>query len=267
MHTAEIVAGYQRAFDKAIEVLQELVVKTITNVRDAEDLQIGIKSVLATKQYGYEGILSKLVVDACLTTLSPSARNPKLNIDSVRISKLRGGSVSMSTLVKGMVILRDSEGIIKKVENAKVVVFGCGIEASTTEAKGTVLLKNAEELMNYNKSEEKKMEEMIEGIAATGVKAIFCNGSISEMALHFVDKFGLMIVKIPSKFELRRVCGALGATAVVRLGPCSPEEMGECSLYDSHSHPNLHHHPLPTRNPKYFIPVNSLFHLVHSQCR
>ena len=31
--------------------------------------------------------------------------------------------------------------------------------------------KDASELLNYNKSEERKMEEMMEGIAATGVKA------------------------------------------------------------------------------------------------
>ena len=61
-------------------------------------------------------------------------------MDSVRISKLRGGSVSASSIVKGMVILRDTEGVVKRVENAKVMVFGCGIEASSTEAKGTVSL-------------------------------------------------------------------------------------------------------------------------------
>jgi T-complex protein 1 subunit theta len=50
-----------------------------------------------------------------------------------------------------MVIVRDAESIIKRVEKAKVIVFGCGIEASSTEAKGTVLLKDATELLNYNK--------------------------------------------------------------------------------------------------------------------
>ena len=103
---------------------------------------------------------------------------------------------------------------MKKVENAKVCVFGCGIEASTSEAKSTILLKNAEELMNYNKSEEKNLEQLIAGIAATGVKVVVSHGSISEMAMHFLDKFGLMVLKIQSKFDLRRICGALRATAV-----------------------------------------------------
>lgn len=71
--------------------------------------------------------------------------------------------------------------------------------------------------------------QIIEGIAGSGAKVVIANGSISEMALHFLDKFGLMVVKIQSKFELRRICGALGATAVIRLAAPTPEEMGEVS--------------------------------------
>jgi len=189
-----------------------------------------IKSVIGTKQYGYEDFLSGLVVDACQTTFSVDAKKPRLNVDNVRIAKLRGGSIQQCSFIKGMVVLRDAEGIVKKAERAKVVVFGCGIEASSSEAKSTVLLKNAEDLLNYNKSEEKKMEEVIASVAASGVKVVISHGSISEMAMHFLDKFGLMVIKIQSKFDLRRICGALGATAIVRLGPCTPEEMGECAL-------------------------------------
>jgi hypothetical protein len=41
---------------------------------------------------------------------------------------------------------------------------GCAlvaVDASATETKGTVLMKNAEDLMNYNVSEEKAMEKVI----------------------------------------------------------------------------------------------------------
>jgi T-complex protein 1 subunit theta len=232
LHTAEVIAGYQRAYTKVLEILPTLVVRTVDNPRDLEQLKTSIRSVLATKQFGYEDALSDLVVEACLTTLSPSAKVPKLNIDSVRIAKLKGGSLDHSSVIKGMVILRDAEGLIKRAENAKVAVYGCGLEAAATEAKGTVLLKSAEELLNYNKSEERKMEELIEGIASTGVKVVIANGSISEMAQHFLDKFEIMVVKIQSKFDLRRICGAVGATAAVRLGPLTPEEIGECSLVE-----------------------------------
>lgn len=100
LHTAEIVTGYQRALDKTFEILPELVVKTIQNIRDPKELKEAVKSVLATKQYGYEDLLTDLVCDACLTTMSPTAKHPKLNMDSVRISKLRGGTIPLSSVVK-----------------------------------------------------------------------------------------------------------------------------------------------------------------------
>jgi T-complex protein 1 subunit theta len=234
LHTAEVISGYQRAYEKTMEFLPTLVVKTITDPRNDIELTEAIQSVLATKQAGYEDFLASLVVKACLSTFPPAvtsgSKAVRLNVDSVRIAKLRGGSLDQSSLINGMVILRDTEGTIKRVENAKIAVYGCGIEASATEAKGTVLIRSAEELLNYNKSEEKNMEEIIANIAATGVKIVIAHGSISEMAQHFLDKFELMVVKIQSKFDLRRICRAVGATASVRLGPLTPEEIGECSL-------------------------------------
>lgn len=213
-----------------MEILPTLVVKSVSDLRNKQEVSAAIRSILATKQFGYEDILSDLVVEAALITFPATGNKPKLNMDSVRIAKCRGGSIQQSTVVKGMLILRDTEGVVKQVKNAKIIVFGCGFEASQSEAKGTVLIRSADELLNYNKSEEKKIEEIVSTIAATGVNAVVVNGSISEMAQHFLDKYNIMVIKIASKFDLRRVCQSLGATATVRLGACSPEEMGSCSL-------------------------------------
>lgn len=43
------------------------------------------------------------------------------------------------------------QGLIKRAEQAKVAVFACGLEMSSTETKGTVLIRTGEELMSYNK--------------------------------------------------------------------------------------------------------------------
>jgi len=37
-----------------------------------------------------------------------------------------------------------------------------------------------------------------------------------------------MVVRVPSKFELRRLCRALNASPLARLGAPTAEEMGEC---------------------------------------
>jgi T-complex protein 1 subunit theta len=134
--------------------------------------------------------------------------------------------MDQSEVIHGFVALRGVETSITSAKDAKITVFGCGIEASGTEAKGTVLMKNAEDLKGYNKSEELKMEEIIKSIADTGTKVVVSGGTVSEMALHFIERYNMVCIKIPSKWELRRLCSAVNASALVRLGPATPDEMG-----------------------------------------
>ena len=115
------------------------------------------------------------------------------------------------------------------MEKAKITVFSSGIESASTEAKGTVLIRNADDLLNYNSSEEKHLEGIMKSIADSGCNVVVSGGSVSEMALHFIARFGMMCLKVPSKWELRRLCQAVGATALVRLGPATPDEMGAAS--------------------------------------
>ena len=48
-------------------------------------------------------------------------------------------------------IARDTIGVEKKKLDARIAIYGSGIEFQQTEAKGTVLLENAEQLMNFSK--------------------------------------------------------------------------------------------------------------------
>lgn len=51
-------------------------------------------------------------------------------------------------------------------------------------------------------------------------------GKISELALHYANKRGLMLVRLVSKFDVRRLCQATGATVLPTLTIPSPEELG-----------------------------------------
>ena len=231
LHASEIVEGYKKAGERLLELLPALAVESIDDPRDRDSLIRVVSPVLSAKQYGSEDVLAPLVVDACLGTMgssSSSSGRPSVNPDSVRVSKILGSNVSESRVIRGFVALRGSESTVTSASDAKITIFGCGIEASGTEAKGTVLMKNADDLKGYNKSEEKRMEETIKSIADTGCRVVISGGTVSEMALHFLERYGLMCLRCPSKFDLRRLCTATGATALVRLGPATPDEMGHC---------------------------------------
>jgi len=100
------------------------------------------------------------------------------------------------------------------------------MDTQEAETKGTVLIKSAEELLNYNKSEEDLAHKFVKGIADAGVNCVVCGGSISDIVLHYLEKYKIMTTKVTSKFELRRICKALSALAIVRIGAPIPEEIG-----------------------------------------
>ena len=51
-------------------------------------------------------------------------------------------------------------GSIKHLKKAKVAVYTCALDISQTETKGTVLLKKADELLNFSRGEEKQLESV-----------------------------------------------------------------------------------------------------------
>jgi len=127
-----------------------------------------------------------------------------------------GGSINDSQIVHGLVLTRGSETSVTHVVNAKVVVYNQDLEIDSGETKGTVVIKNASELLNYTIGEENRMEKLIKEIVDSGVNVVIVGGSISDMAIHFFDKYKVMCIKVLSKFELRRLAKSLEAALVSR---------------------------------------------------
>ena len=152
LHPSEILIGYEKASIKCLQLLEDLACHKIENIRNREDLQKCIKSAIASKQYGMEDFLGGLIAEASLFAMPEN--QSKFNVDNVRVQKVLGGTMSDSIVVHGMVVLRQSETSIHHVKDAKIVVFNTSIEMQTGETKGTVLLKNADDLLNYTKGEE-----------------------------------------------------------------------------------------------------------------
>ncbi|KAH9728428.1 CCT-theta [Citrus sinensis] len=226
LHPSEIISGYTKAINKTIEVLEELVEEGSENmdVRNTEEVIYRMKAAVASKQFGQEEILCPLIADACIQVCPKNPAN--FNVDNVRVAKLLGGGLHNSTIVRGMVLKSDAVGSIKNMEKAKVAVFAGGVDTSATETKGTVLIHNAEQLENYAKTEEAKVEGLIKAVAESGAEVIVSGAAVGEMALHFCERYKLMVLKISSKFELRRFCRTTGAVAMLKLCQPNPDDLG-----------------------------------------
>merc|ERR1712159_941480 len=225
---AEIVTGYGMAQRKALEVLETLSSNEVKNVRDVDEVTQVLETVLATKNV--LNSLARIVASACIESCPENAKS--FNVGNVRVAKALGAGMSSTHLVQGLVMVGHVEGTIKKVEKAKVAVYSVGLDVEATDTKGTVMIKNADDLKSYNKSEEDAMEAIVKEMADAGVTVAAFGSGISEIALHFLERYHIMVCKVLSKFELRRLCSATGATAMVRVGKPTPEECGKCDLVE-----------------------------------
>jgi len=228
LHPSDIIAGYTKAYRKCLELLEspDLVVERFDgkDIENKEKVARALLSPMASKQYGYEHFLAPLVAEACMAVMPKNPFN--FQVDNVRVVKILGGTLRESEVINGMVIPYPTLGSIKRIENAKVAVFTCAIQCADTETKGTVLIENASELMSFNVSEEREIERTIKAIADSGVRVVVTGETIDDMAIHFLEKYGMIALKCPSKFELRRICKATKARPLVSLGPVRPEEQG-----------------------------------------
>ena len=216
---------------KAADIISELVVDSVKDLRSHPELAKAIRTVIASKQSGSEDFLAGMVAEAVLAVLPKQPVN--FNVDNIRVVKIMGGSLEQSKVVKGMVFGREPDGSIKKAKNAKVGVFSCPIDTSQTETKGTVLLHNAKEMMDFTKGEESQLETIIKELHDSGLRVVVAGSTVGELALHYLNRFGILVVKVLSKFELRRLCRVVGATPLARLGAPMPDEMGKVDIVET----------------------------------
>ncbi len=98
--------------------------------------------------------------------------------------------------------------------------------------KGTVLLHDVNELLNYNQSEEDFIHNIIKQLSDMGVGVIIVGEKISEMAIHYIDKYKLVAMRLVSKWTLHRLCRAtsdLGVCSKVYTQEIGNDDLGVCS--------------------------------------
>jgi len=227
LHASHIIQGYLKGCEAALEILPELIVRKVEDIRDAAQVKGALTTVIGSKQPSHAEHLAGILAEACTNVCPKNPRN--FNVDNVRIAKLEGCSVGDSALVHGFVIARDTEGSVKELRDVKVVIYNCAVDNASTDTKGKVDITTADQLKSFSRTEEEAMERVIAAIAKTGVKVVVSSQSFGDMAMHFIEAHGMMAVKVPSKFELRRLSAAVNALQIVTLDAPTPEDIGRCN--------------------------------------
>ena len=64
------------------------------------------------------------------------------------------------------------------------------------------------------------------------MKVIIAGSSVGELALHYLNRMNIAVLKVLSKFDLRRLCRVVNATPLARMGAPTPEEAGYVDVFE-----------------------------------
>jgi chaperonin GroEL (HSP60 family) len=75
--------------------------------------------------------------------------------------------------------------------------------------------------------------QIIKEISDSGVKVVVAGSSVGELAMHYLNRFNIAVLRVPSKFELRRLCRVVNATPLARMGAPTPDEAGFVDVFET----------------------------------
>jgi hypothetical protein len=59
--------------------------------------------------------------------------------------------------------------------------------------------------------------QQLKAISEAGVNVIVSGGKVGDLAEHYCNKYKVMVIRLLSKWDLRRLCKSIGATALPKI--------------------------------------------------
>jgi len=236
IHPTKISEAFQKARDKADEVL--VAMSTKINLSDRESLVNSAITSLASKVISQNSaLLAPMAVDAVMKVIDPATAE-NVDLDDIKVLTKPGGTIDDSELVDGMVF---TQGCVKTaggpttIRNAKIGLIQFCLSAPKTDIEGEVIISDHHQLDRILKEEKKYTAKLCQAIQKTGCNVLLIQKSIlrdsvSDIALHFLSKLGIMVIKNVEREDISFVSRTLGVQPVASVDFFTPERLGTAEL-------------------------------------
>jgi chaperonin GroEL (HSP60 family) len=192
VHPIVIIDGYRDAQQQALKILDEIAIKV--KPKDKETLKRVANTTMSTKLVsGHSGHLSDVAVEAVLQVAEETNGGWKVDLDMVKVEKKPGGSMTDTSLIKGLVIDKEvaHSDMPKLVKKAKISLLDAAMEIEKTEFTSKISIETPGEMQGYLDQEEKMLRDMVAKVKGAGVTVLFCQKGIDDMVQHFLAREGI----------------------------------------------------------------------------
>lgn len=244
IHPTVIAESFQRAAAKAVEFLGEI--STPVDLTDRESLLRAATTSLSSKVVSqYSSVLAPIAVDSVLRLVDPSkSESETVDLRDIRIVKKVGGTIDDTELVEGLVLEQNvvtSSGGPSRIEKAKMAVCQFQLSSPKPDMDNQIVVNDYRQMDKILKEERQYLLNMCKKIKKTGCNVLLLQKSIlrdavNELALHFLAKLKIMVVKDIERDEIEFICKSLGASPIADIEAFTEDKLASAELVDEVQH-------------------------------
>eukprot|EP00696_Hemimastix_kukwesjijk_P012474 gnl/Hemi2/25685_TR8624_c0_g1_i1.p1 gnl/Hemi2/25685_TR8624_c0_g1~~gnl/Hemi2/25685_TR8624_c0_g1_i1.p1 ORF type:complete len:535 (+),score=204.76 gnl/Hemi2/25685_TR8624_c0_g1_i1:54-1658(+) len=238
IHPSVISDSLLKAVASSEEVLTSMAVPVNLNDREAL-LRACVTSLNSKVVSQNSNILAPLAVDAVLKVLG-SHSDTTVDLHNIRVISKLGGTVDDTELVDGLVFpqaVSHAAGGPTRVENAKIALIQFCVSAPKTNMEGQVVVSDYQAMDRLLKEERNHLLNMCKIIQKSGCNVLLIQKSImrdatNELALHFLAKMKIMVVKDVERDDIEFVSKTVGLTPIASIEGMSADKLGHAQLVE-----------------------------------
>ncbi|MFW9864548.1 MAG: thermosome subunit beta [Candidatus Thorarchaeota archaeon] len=234
IHPTVITEGFRKAAEKAIEILQDISVKS--GIDDEEGLKNSAMTCMSSKIVSES---KEKLAGICMDAIKAIAEKNddgewKADIEKVQIQKKEGDSIDDTSLIKGIILDKEvvSPGMPKSIKDAKILLLQSAVEIEKTEFDTKLQITSPEQIQEFLDEEEKMLRTMVEKIENSGANVLICQKGIDDLAQHFLSKAGIMAVRRVKKSDIEKLSKATGGMIFTNLDDITEDKLGWAGLVE-----------------------------------
>ena len=211
---------------------------------DLEDrdslIQNAVTSLSSKVVSHHSDLLAPMAVDAVLKIIDRATAD-NVDLRNIRVSKKIGGTIDESELINGICFVDKKASHLAggptRIENAKIGLIQFPISAPKSDMESNVVVGNDNAMDRIIKEERQYILGIIKKIIASGANVLLLQKSvlreaISDLALHFLAKKKIMVVKDIERDDIDFISKTIGATPVAHVEQLKPEKLGTAGLVE-----------------------------------
>lgn len=237
IHPTIIAESFQRAAQRSVDILSEISHKISLDNR--EDLVRAASTSLSSKIVSqYSSTLAPLTVDAVLKLAKEESTN--VNLNDIRMVKKVGGTIEDTEVVDGVVLTQTavkSAGGPTRKEKAKIGLIQFQISPPKPDTENNIIVNDYRQMDKILKEERVYLLNICKKIKKARCNVLLIQKSIlrdavNELALHFLAKLGIMVVKDIERDEIEFLSKGLGCKPIADIDLFTEDRLGSADLVE-----------------------------------